>query len=205
MISVVRKQTFVMDRNIAQMKAANSKLEAEIKKCAKSNKMDEAKILAKELVSGRKTVTRMQTACTQANCLISQLNGQIATMRMAGSIKSSTEVMKSVSTLVRLPEFQKIMQGMSKEMMKLGIINEMIDDTMESTMSHDADDLEEATQAEVNRIMAELATKELSRAPTAIENSVAPSAVPADLSQSVGDEDREEIAEMQARLAALRN
>jgi Snf7 len=42
-----------------------------------------------------------------------------ATLRVAGSLQKSTEVMTAISNLVRLPEINKIMQDMAKEMMKV--------------------------------------------------------------------------------------
>ncbi len=38
---------------------------------------------------------------------------------MAGSLQQSTEVMKAMQQLVKLPELQKTMMDMSREMMKV--------------------------------------------------------------------------------------
>ncbi len=64
-----------------------------------------------------------------------------AQMKLVGSIQSSTEVMKAMSSLMRLPELQQTMQNMSKEMMKMGIIEEMMEDTMEAL-----DDIDEGNK-----------------------------------------------------------
>ncbi|KAF5398066.1 Charged multivesicular body protein 3 [Paragonimus heterotremus] len=104
------------------------------------------------------------------------------------------------------------MQEMSKEMMKMGIIEEMVEDTMESVMG-DSDVMEEATAAEVDKIMREI-TGELPKTPEILLDSVPTgvpvaggSRVPAQLANSIDEEEPEEgdLAEMQARLAALRN
>ena len=55
-------------------------------------------------------------------------------MKLAGSIESSTEVMKTMSGLMRIPEMQRTMTNMSKEMMKMGIIEEMMEDTFDSVL-----------------------------------------------------------------------
>lgn len=57
------------------------------------------------------------------------INHQLATLRVAGSIQKSTEVMKSMQTLVKVPEVAQTMQELSKEMMKAGIIEEASDST----------------------------------------------------------------------------
>lgn len=60
------------------------------------------------------------------------MNEQLACLRMAGALKSSTEVMRNMQSLVKVPEIMKSMREMSMEMTKMGIIEDMIEDTMES-------------------------------------------------------------------------
>lgn len=42
-----------------------------------------------------------------------------AVLRVAGSLQKSTEVMKAMQTLVKIPEIQATMRELSKEMMKV--------------------------------------------------------------------------------------
>ncbi len=42
-----------------------------------------------------------------------------ATLRVAGSLKKSTEVMNAMQTLIRVPEVAATMRELSKEMMKV--------------------------------------------------------------------------------------
>ena len=42
-----------------------------------------------------------------------------ATLRLAGSLEKSTEVMRSMQQLVKIPEISATMQELSKEMMKV--------------------------------------------------------------------------------------
>lgn len=58
--------------------------------------------------------------------------------------------MQAMQTLVRLPEIAHTMQEMSKEMMKAGIIEEMLDETMSSV--EDEEEMEEAAQGEVDKV-----------------------------------------------------
>lgn len=44
---------------------------------------------------------------------------QIATLKIAGTLQKSSEVMSMVNNLVKLPEISAQMQEMSKEMMKV--------------------------------------------------------------------------------------
>lgn len=43
-----------------------------------------------------------------------------AVVRVAGALQKSTEVMKAMQSLVKIPEIQATMRELSKEMMKVG-------------------------------------------------------------------------------------
>ena len=71
---------------------------------------------------------------------------QLAIIRITGAVEKSTQVMSAMSRLIKIPEMQKTMNNMSKEMMKMGIIEELMEDAMESL---DPDDIEEEADKEV--------------------------------------------------------
>ncbi|KAK3563324.1 hypothetical protein QTP86_021732 [Hemibagrus guttatus] len=77
-----------------------------------------------------------------------------AVLRMAGALQKSTEVMKAMQSLIKVPEIQATMRDLSKEMMKAGIIEEMLEDTLEGM--DDEEEMEEAAEAEVDRILFEI-------------------------------------------------
>ena len=58
--------------------------------------------------------------------------------------------MQAMQALVRLPEVAATMQELSKEMMRAGIIEEMLDETMSSM--EDEEEMEEAAQSEVDKV-----------------------------------------------------
>lgn len=58
--------------------------------------------------------------------------------------------MQAMQALVRLPEVAHTMQELSKEMMKAGIIEELLDETMSSV--EDEEEMEEAAQSEVDKV-----------------------------------------------------
>lgn len=63
---------------------------------------------------------------TQAGSLQNaQLTEQLGMVRVAGTLSKSTEVMKIINDLVRVPALMQTMQSMAKEMMKAGIIDEV--------------------------------------------------------------------------------
>ena len=123
---------------------------------------------------------------------------------MTGAIKSSTEVMQSMSSLMKLPELQKIMGDLSKEMMKSGIIDEMVQESIDSVL--DSEDVEEAADAEVEKIIFEITQNKLKDLP-AVNKSVPGRKEPevAQASALVDSEEEEPLEEMSKRLEALRS
>ncbi|XP_037824218.1 charged multivesicular body protein 3-like [Lucilia sericata] len=133
-----------------------------------------------------------------------------ATLRVAGSLQKSTEVMQAMQNLVRYPELAGIMRDMSKEMMKAGIIEEMLEETMESL--EETEEMEEEAAKEVDKVLWEITNGKLGEAPlppdelTPAEQQKVPAAAVA-VTADVGDDDDEEddLQEMQSRLASLRS
>ncbi len=76
-------------------------------------------MLAKEVVQSRKAVNRLYTAKANLSSVELQMKQQLSQLRVAGSLQQSTEVMKAMQQLVKLPELQKTMMELSKEMMKV--------------------------------------------------------------------------------------
>lgn len=65
--------------------------------------------------------------------------------------------MKLSNQLVKLPEISKVMREMSSEMMKAGIMEEIMEDTLDSgVLGEDEDELEEEAQGEVDKVLWEL-------------------------------------------------
>lgn len=121
-----------------------------LKQAAAKNDKESCTILAKEVVRARKAVNRIYTSKAHLNSVQLQMKNQLATLRVAGSLQKSTEVMQAMQSLVKLPEIAAVMRDMSKEMMRAGIIEEMLEETMDSV--EDTEDLEEEAQGEVDKV-----------------------------------------------------
>jgi len=127
----IRKEGYVIDRQINGIKREELKVTRSLKEAAKKGDKDVCMILAKEVVHARKTVTKLHTAKANLNSVQLQMKDQLATIKVTGALQTSAEVMKSMQALIKLPEIQKTMQELSREMMKAGILEEMMEDTME--------------------------------------------------------------------------
>ena len=117
--------------------------------------------------------------------------------------------MKSISSAIKVPEIMGTMREMSREMMKAGIIDEMITDAMDSAFG-DEDLVEEETAQEIDRVLQELAVVDAAQMPAA-----ASAPIPARVekaNQEVEEEEEEEEEEveeldprLQQRLDAIRS
>ncbi|KAJ2955739.1 hypothetical protein NQZ79_g8302 [Umbelopsis isabellina] len=146
----IRAQNRGIERQIRSIEREEAKVKASIKQVAKRGDTKSCKSLAKELVRSRKHKDRLYTSKAQLNSVSMQLTHQLATLKIAGTLQKSTEVMTLVNQLIRLPEISKTMQEMSMEMTKAGIIDEMIGDTFEMM---DDEDMEEEADEEVNKVL----------------------------------------------------
>ncbi|KAI9013034.1 Charged multivesicular body protein 3 [Gaertneriomyces sp. JEL0708] len=189
----VRVQEREIDKNMRAIDAEEMKAKRVLKQAAKRNDTASCKILAKEIVRSRKAKDRMYTSKAQLGSLVMCMQHQLATMKIAGTLQKSTDVMKIVNNLVKLPEISATMQEMGAEMMKAGIIEEMMTDAIEMG---DEEGIEEEAEDEVNKVLFELTDGLLGEAP----------GVGADLQhQKEQPEAQEEnLDDMASRLAALR-
>lgn len=142
------------------------------------------------------------------------MSQQLATLRVAGAMEKSADVMKSMSQLMKVQEISHTMEELSREMMKAGIIEEMLDETLDDVQGVDEDELEEEAQKEVDKVLWELTAGQMGSAPAVVTESLPPTkertkaqataSGPSTSQQAVAVEE-EDISEMQQRLEALRS
>ncbi|VDP40879.1 unnamed protein product [Heligmosomoides polygyrus] len=207
----MRTEMRSLDRQVYSIQREEQKVTKEIKEAAKKGDRDVCVVLAKSLLQSRKAVAKIQVSKAQINSVIMCMQEQLATMRMAGSLQKSTQVLQSMQNLVKVPEIMKTMREMSQEMMKLGIIDEMIEETMDSMEPADLEEqaqvdylssvtgvkcslAEFPIQEEVDRILWEVTAGELGKAPAAVTGNL--------VAEKVATEDFDAMAQ---RLAELRD
>jgi len=196
----IRKEGYQLDRQINAIKREELKVTKSMKDAAKKGDKDVCRILAREIVNSRKSQAKLYTAKANLNSIQLQMKGQLATLKVTGALQTSTDVMKSMQSLVKLPEIQKTMQEMSREMMKAGILEEMVEDTMESL--EDVEENEEEIEAAIDKILDELAPD-----PNKIPDvpSTLPVREPEPVPEPEEEEAEDDLEEMQERLQALRS
>ncbi|KAL9851399.1 charged multivesicular body protein 3 isoform 6-T7 [Geothlypis trichas] len=197
----IRKEMRVIDRQIRDIQREEEKVKRSIKDAAKKNQRDVCVILAKELVRSRRAVSKLYASKAHMNSVLMGMKNQLAVLRVAGSLQKSTEVMKAMQNLVKIPEIQATMRDLSKEMMKAGIIEEMLEDTFEGL--EDQEEMEEEAEAEIDKILFEITAGALGKAPSKVTDAL-PEPEPMGAAAAAVDEE-EDIEAMQSRLATLRS
>ena len=109
---------YSLDKQINAIKREELKVIKSLKEAAKKGDTAVCHILAKEIINSRKAVTRLYTAKANLNSVQLQMKGQLATVKVAGALSSTSEVMKSMNALVKLPETQRDMMELSRELLR---------------------------------------------------------------------------------------
>ncbi|GAB7346287.1 hypothetical protein MBLNU457_5011t1 [Dothideomycetes sp. NU457] len=205
--ALVRSNVRKLERDVGQLKQLETKTKGLIQQSAKRAERNpsqakqaaqETRIYARELIRVRKQSARLQTSRAQLQSVGMQVNEAFSVRKIEGSIKSSVGIMKDVNTLVKLPELTGTMRELSQELMKAGIIEEMVGDTLDNQDLMEAED--EEADAEVDKVLGEVLKDRL---PAAAEPDIAP-VQPVEAEEE--DEDQEEmLAQMRGRLEALKS
>ncbi|XP_039287599.1 charged multivesicular body protein 3 [Nilaparvata lugens] len=199
----IRKEGYQLDRQIRAIQREEEKVKRSLKEAAKKGDKSVCIVLAKEVVRARKAINKIYTSKAHLNSIQMQMKNQLATLRVAGSLQKSTEVMQAMQRLIKVPEVAATMREMSKEMMRAGIIEEMLEDTMSSI--EDPEEMEEEAQEEVDKVLWELTAGALGQAPAAVTDNLPAGASRDAAAASIDVDDEQELEEMQSRLQALRS
>ncbi|KAI0732920.1 vacuolar sorting protein Vps24 [Fomitopsis betulina] len=161
--SKLRQEQRVLDREMRQLDTATSKARQSVKQLATKGDVKSARILAKEVVRSNKQKDRLSVSKARLGSIGNQLMQQMAMIKVTGSLQKSTEIMKLSNSLIRLPQISQTMREMSMEMTKAGIMEEMLDDTLEMD---DDEELEEEADEEVDKVLFDLTNGKLGQAGT---------------------------------------
>ncbi|KXL45204.1 hypothetical protein M433DRAFT_119 [Acidomyces richmondensis BFW] len=207
--SLIRSNTRKLDRDLANLKALEGKTRNFILQASRRAQRNpsqaqqaraETRIFAKELIRVRKQEQRLATSKATLASVGMQVNEAFAMRKIEGSIKNSTGIMKDVNMLVRLPELTGTMRELSQELVKAGIIEEMVSDTLENDQLLENED--EEAEAEVDKILGEV-LKDRVQTPSAQVPSEPLMLEPAQPEEE--EEEEMDLAQMRGRLEALRS
>ena len=130
-----------------------------------------------------------------------QVNEAFSVRKIEGSIKSSTGIMKDVNHLIRLPELTGTMRELSQELVRAGIIEEMVGDSLPDSEMMEGEDDE--AEAEVDKVLGEVLKDKLPQGKVP-EAEKPPSEVPV-LAEEEDPNQEELLNQMRGRLEALKS
>eukprot|EP01064_Diplonema_japonicum_P019951 TRINITY_DN2890_c0_g3_i1.p1 TRINITY_DN2890_c0_g3~~TRINITY_DN2890_c0_g3_i1.p1 ORF type:complete len:219 (+),score=64.29 TRINITY_DN2890_c0_g3_i1:59-715(+) len=149
--SNLRSEKRKLDKQIRNIQTAEKKTQAEVKMAAKKGENEVVRLLAREMVQSRKAVSRCYAAQARLNSVMQELDRQVASLKLAGAMQSSSAMLQDMNRLVRVEEVSSTMMDMQREMMKAGIIQEQIDDAVDNVVGDDMDS--DDADEEVNKII----------------------------------------------------
>ncbi|KAJ9527375.1 hypothetical protein QJQ45_025644 [Haematococcus lacustris] len=197
--ATLRQEQRALDRQVREIKVEENKVKKSIKEAAKRGDLVTAKTLAKEVIHSRHAVSRLVTNKAQLMSIGNALTTQMAMVRVTATLSKSTEVMQAVTAAMRMPEMQKTMMEMSREMMKAGLIDEMMSDAVDGALDDAELDEETEEQVMVAAVLDEIAKETAAALPAARRNAAQPQ-------QEAGEEEEEDdMAQLQARLQAVKS
>lgn len=202
---VAVRQVEIKTKNLIQQ--ADRRAQRDPSKAKQAQK--EVRDFARELIRVRRTSARLVTSKAQLSSVQMQVNEAFAVRKIEGSIRASVGVMRDVNSLIRLPELAGTMQELSVELMRAGIIEEMVEDAL----PEDPDALfeDEEAEDEVDKVLGEILRDrketKLPAAPVPEPDRPVPQKQP---QQQLEEEEEEEDADalmdqMRDRLEALRS
>ncbi|TSM68920.1 Charged multivesicular body protein 2b [Bagarius yarrelli] len=129
-------------------------MEMEIKKMAKAGNRDACKILAKQLVQLRKQKNRTYAVSSKVTSMSTQTKVMNSQMKMAGAMSNTAKTMQAVNKKMDPKKTLQTMQDFQKENLKMGMTEDMINDTLDDIFSESGD--EEESQDIVNQVLDEI-------------------------------------------------
>jgi charged multivesicular body protein 3 len=202
--ATLRAEQRRIDRSIRDIQLEEGKAKKAALDAAKRGDASAARSLAREIVHSRRAVSRLCVQKAQMVSVGNALAGQLAMVRVAGTLQRSTEVMSIVGSMVRLPEVGATMAAMQREMARAGLIDETVNDALDSALG--GEEVEEEADAEVERVLQEVAAGAVAAAPAAPRRAppAAKAAAAPTQEEQPEEEEEEELGELQARLDAVR-
>ncbi|ODV86511.1 hypothetical protein CANARDRAFT_27706, partial [[Candida] arabinofermentans NRRL YB-2248] len=204
----LRKNKRQIEKQIQELTNLQKKTKTLIKSSLKKNDLKTAKLYAREYRNITKTNERMNVSKATIDSIGFKLNEQQQLIKLKGSMSKSTEIMKQVNSLVNLPQLSSTVQELSKELMKSGIIDEMVDDILDTNIIEDEDEEEEDEEIELvlKSILNE--DKDKSQSQTVTVDDKLPEMISSPVLESSNgieqdDDDDAMLANMRQRLSAL--
>merc|ERR1712072_1575160 len=108
-----------IDRERASMMSQEKKLIAEIKRMAKANQMGAVKVMAKDLVRTRHSITKFYSLKSQLQGVSLRMQTLKSTQAMADAMRGVPKAMGQMNKKLNLPAIAQIMKEFEKQNEKM--------------------------------------------------------------------------------------
>jgi len=160
-VNELKHEQRAIDRDISQMDREEAKIKMELKRVAKTGNKQAIATYAKSIVRARNQRARMFEAKARLNSCVMQIKQTEATNKVVGHMERSTSVLKSLQNMMSVPKLAAVAQNLSKEMMKAGVIEEMVNDSLAVL---DPEDVDELADEEIDKVVTEITQGVLGKA-----------------------------------------
>jgi len=143
-----------LDRERTGLQKQEKKLVAEIKTMAKQGQMGAVKVMAKDLVRTRHSVTKFYGLKSQLQGVSLRMQTLKSTQAMSDAMRGVTKAMGTMNRQLNLPGLQKIMREFERENEKMEMTTEVMGDAIDDAF--EAEDEEEETDELVNQVLDEI-------------------------------------------------
>ncbi|EPS67269.1 hypothetical protein M569_07508 [Genlisea aurea] len=199
----LRRECRDIEREIRDIQREEKRVQGSVKEAARRNDMVSAKVLAKEIVRSKKAVNRLNENKAQLNSISMHLGEFIAIARTVGHLSKSAEVMKLVNHLMKSPEVAITMQQFTREMIKMGIMEEMVNDAVDDAL--DTEDIEAETEAVIDKMLIAIAGEAVAQIPDFIRREKQQQQRQKENRLEDDEDDEEGMEEIRGRLEQIRS
>ena len=143
-----------LDRERNNLQNQEKRLVADIKKMAKAGQMGATKIMAKDLVRTRHSITKFYGLKSQLQGVSLRMQTLKSTQAMADAMRGVTRAMSSMNKQLNLPSLNNIMREFERENEKMENTTEVMGDAIDDAMAADGE--EEESEELVAQVLDEL-------------------------------------------------
>ncbi|RNA29191.1 charged multivesicular body 2b [Brachionus plicatilis] len=151
---VLRSAQRDIERDKSQLEREIKKIELEIKKMAKAGNKQACTILAKQLIQLKKQQTRNIAASTKITGIKSHTQVMASNVKLGEAMKTTTQTMVEMNKIQDPVKTAQIMKEFEKQSMKMGMTEDMINETLEDVL--EGSDDEQQSDAIVNKVLDEI-------------------------------------------------
>lgn len=152
----IRRAQRGTQREREKIQQGDSALVAAIKKEASAGNMDNVKVMALDLIRKRANVARCIRLESQLGGLESSISTMTTIQNMTDALKSVTAAMRQANGLMKMRDFEKIVQEFERQAFKTDLISKQVDESLAAQSGKDGDEEEEETNELVSKVLDEI-------------------------------------------------